>query len=214
MLHKLLSDSRFFHFLLLIDQDAAAKCQGEDCPRCGSRLDVSHYVRKPRGYEVEGLPKFFEIRFSFCCRRDGCRRRRTPSSLRFLDRRVYLGAVVVVVSAMLHGATPSRAAKIRRLIGAEWHTVTVWLGFWQKLFPVSARGRELRAALSAAPTSHDLFRSLWCAAMDGASRGQVVARRLARLLFIFTRQLTQHDDSLIKEMAEFSFPQRIPTALH
>jgi hypothetical protein len=38
-------------------------------------------------------------RFSFCCDRDGCRNRATPPSVRFLGRKVYLGAVVMLISA-------------------------------------------------------------------------------------------------------------------
>ena len=40
-------------------------------------------------------------RFSFCCAVDGCRKRATPPSLRFLGRKVYLATVVTLISAML-----------------------------------------------------------------------------------------------------------------
>ena len=40
----------------------------------------------------------FVRRFSLCCGREGCRKRATPPSLRFLGRRVYLCAVVLVAS--------------------------------------------------------------------------------------------------------------------
>ena len=42
----------------------------------------------------------FGRRFSLCCGREGCRHRATPPSVRFLGRRVYVGAVVIVASAI------------------------------------------------------------------------------------------------------------------
>jgi hypothetical protein len=43
----------------------------------------------------------FDRRFSLCCGREGCRRRATPPSVRFLGRRVYVGAVVIVASVLI-----------------------------------------------------------------------------------------------------------------
>jgi hypothetical protein len=54
---------------------------------------------------------------SLCCSRDGCRRRMTPPSVRFLGRRVYLGAVLVLVSAMQQGSLPGR--RVRPGLGAQ-----------------------------------------------------------------------------------------------
>jgi len=42
---------------------------------------------------------------SFCCALDGCRSRATPPSLRFLGRKVYLAAIVVLIAILRHGAT-------------------------------------------------------------------------------------------------------------
>lgn len=68
------------------DKLAAASLAGSSC-ECGGAWHVANYFRKPRGYEGY-LPRRFSIRFSFCCSR--CRRRMTPSSLRFDGRAVYL----------------------------------------------------------------------------------------------------------------------------
>jgi len=211
MLHKLLSDSRFFCFLLLIDQDMATRCHDDPCPKCSGVLDAAHFPRKPRGH-LPNLPDGFEVRFSFCCRNDGCRRRQTPASVRFLDRRVYLGAIVVIVAAMLHGAKPDRVAKMRQIIGADWHTIVAWRHFWETTFPRSDRGRELRASLQTAPPSCDLFHSLWRAAILGACMGPNLAEKLVRFLCLLTRNVTQIDGTLIKELAGLCFPQEIPKA--
>jgi hypothetical protein len=57
---------------------------------CGGVLHSGRYWRKARGLPT-GLDKeAYGWRFSFCCAVDGCRRRMTPPSLRFLRRRVYV----------------------------------------------------------------------------------------------------------------------------
>jgi len=40
----------------------------------------------------------FVLSRPFCCAVDGCRSRATPPSLRFLGRKVYLAAIVVLVA--------------------------------------------------------------------------------------------------------------------
>lgn len=86
--------------LLALDERAAERVREAGCPHCGSRLDVANYPRKVRGLsaerETEGA---YEIRFSLCCSRDGCRHRATPPSVRFLGRKVYAALAVLLVSA-------------------------------------------------------------------------------------------------------------------
>ena len=89
-------------FLLSVDQDLAETTGKANCP-CGGRLHCADYPRKPCG--AVGLPDQYRTRLSFCWR-DGCRKRRRPRSVRFLGRKVYLGAVVVLVAAMRQGPTP------------------------------------------------------------------------------------------------------------
>lgn len=72
---------------------------------CGGALHRANYPRKVRGLppgasagDGAGGPGP-ELRLSFCCAREGCRKRHTPASLRFLGRRVYAGVVLVLVMA-------------------------------------------------------------------------------------------------------------------
>jgi len=104
MYHDLPHAARFWSFLLTIDQDLAETARKKACP-CGGRLHCANYLRKPRGTPVQ-LPEPCRVRLSFCCDRDGCRKRVTPPSVRFLGRKVYLGAVIIVISAMRQGPTP------------------------------------------------------------------------------------------------------------
>ena len=77
----------------------------------------------------------YRYRLSFCCARDGCRKRVTPPSVRFLGRKVYLGAVVILVSAMRQGPTPRRVRELTELFGASRRTIYRWRDFWNEHFP-------------------------------------------------------------------------------
>lgn len=147
MYQTLLADSSLYKFLLKLDEDLAVACRKAGCS-CGGLLHSAIYPRKPRG-TPPGV-KDCDWRYSFCCARDGCRQRCTPASFRFLGRRVFVGAVVVLVSALRHGATPKRMAQIRRLVGVSRRTVERWREWWhygfvQSPFWKAARGRFHKA---------------------------------------------------------------------
>jgi hypothetical protein len=78
--------------------------------------------------------------------REGCRRRTTPPSLRFLGRRVYLEAVVLVASvvAAISGAGRGTA----RATGVPPRTLGRWLGWWRGSFLATAELVALAAALT------------------------------------------------------------------
>jgi hypothetical protein len=70
--------------------------------------------------------------------------------VRFLGRKVYLGAVVILVAAMRQGPSPRRVRELSRLFGADRHTVARWRVFWSEHFPQTpfwkaARGRLVPA---------------------------------------------------------------------
>ncbi len=137
MCHALLHDASLYDQLLTIDQDLAAEAQAAGCRRCGGRLHSARYPRKPRG-GPDTLGPDYATRLSFCCAAEGCRRRTTPPSVRYLGRRVYLGAVVVLVTALTSGRTPRRAAQLRALIGVSGRTLTRGRTWWREGFVGSA----------------------------------------------------------------------------
>jgi hypothetical protein len=148
MYHELPDGATFWLFLFAVDQDLAQSVRAKACP-CGGRLHAAHYPRKPRG--VDDLPEDYGRRFSFCCARDGCRKRVTPPSVRFLGRKVYLFAVVVLVSAMRQGPSPRRVHELSQLFGADRRTIARWQVFWRDHIPQTpfwkmARGRLLATA--------------------------------------------------------------------
>lgn len=156
--HRLFSSTSFSDALIHFDEDQAAQTKQERCP-CGGALHVANYLRKPRG-GPPGLDRSFRIRFSFCCEMDGCRCRATPASIRFLGRRVYFGAVVVLVSAMRHGVTKLRAAALHRLLGVSERTLRRWRAWWLKAFTTTPFWRSQLSLFMPPVEPLDLPRSL------------------------------------------------------
>jgi len=146
MYHELPRSATFWLFLFSVDQDLAQSARAKACP-CGGRLHRANYPRKPRG--AADLPEDYRYRFSFCCARDGCRKRVTPPSVRFLGRKVYLFAVVVLVSAMRQGPSPRRVRELSQLFGADRRTIARWQVFWQEHFPQTPFWKSARGRLSA-----------------------------------------------------------------
>jgi hypothetical protein len=152
--HRLLLTSGFWFFLLRADRDLAEIAHQKGCP-CGGRLHRANFPRKPRGGPTRDWAEEYAWRLSFCCQREGCRKRVTPPSVRFLGRKVYLGAVVVLVAAMRQGATPQRIRVLAELFEIDARTIARWQVFWREEFPQTAfwrteRGRFLPAIPAAA----------------------------------------------------------------
>jgi hypothetical protein len=141
----LLTDATFHELLLVFDQDIAIAARRGRCPLCGSVLHSAQYRRKPRGRPA-GLGEEHDWRFSFCCARDGCRTRATPPSLRFLGRKVYLAATVVLIAIMREGATAARMRQLSELIGVNRGTVERWRAWWRAIFTKSPFWQIGRAA--------------------------------------------------------------------
>ncbi len=129
--------------MFLIDRELAADAQAGGCPTCGGRLHSARYPRKPRG-GPEDLGPAYDWRLSFCCDHEGCRRRTTPPSVRYLGRRVYLGAVVVLVTAMRAGITPVRAQRLYVVLGVNVRTLKRWRSWWRTSFVTTAFWRAVQ----------------------------------------------------------------------
>jgi hypothetical protein len=185
---KLLLDARFHTFLLDADREIAAEVRAEGCARCGGVLHSARFRRKPRG-GPQGLGEEDERRCSFCCAEDGCRKRRTPPSLRFLGRKVYLGAVVVLVSAMRHGATPARMRRLREILGVSRRTVERWRRWWLTSFAEGPFWRASRAAFMP-PVETSLLPASLLERFAGGDEARLVA--LLRFLGPITGGATGH----------------------
>lgn len=135
MCHAYLNDARFYQFLFEIDQDIAQEAKAQGCP-CGGTLHSANYPRKPRGIRIL-LDENYNSRLSFCCATDGCRRRSTPPSVRFLGRKVYLGVIVILITAMEHGLSPKRKRCLTDTLDIPPQTLARWRQWWRDHFVAS-----------------------------------------------------------------------------
>ena len=142
-----MADARFHHLLLTFDTELAAVARAGKCVICRSAVHSGDYRRKLRGPFARLLGEEHCWRFSLCCSRDGCRKRKKPPSLRFLGPKVYLGAMVVLVAAMQHGATAMRVAKLSQMFGISRRTVVRWRTWWLSVFAKSPFWHWARALL-------------------------------------------------------------------
>ena len=137
--HEHLADQGLIQLLEKVDTDLVQEARLKGCLLCGGKLHRSDCERKPRGGPQ------WDVRFSLCCSREGCRRRHTPASVRFMGRRVYAGLVVVLVSAMFHGLKPERVRCLREALGIDRRTLERWRQWWLGIFQESSFWREARA---------------------------------------------------------------------
>jgi len=173
-IEEILRDTRFYELLLEFDRQIADAAHALPCRECGWKLHWGSYERKPRGVPA-GLGPEHLRRFSLCCAKDGCRTRETPSSVRFLGRKVFLGAMVVLISAMQSGLNPTRMKRLKALVGVSRRTVLRWRDWWHRVFTMSPFWRAYRGFVPAA-RDVDLPASL-LQSFDGA-----IERRLISLL--------------------------------
>lgn len=124
----LFTDTQLYNHLLAIDRELAGRARGAGCQRCGGRLDGASYPRKPRERPARGLGEAYWRRLSFCCAR--CRKRVTPPSVRFLGRRVYSAAVVVL--AGVKALTAARVVELNALLGVDRRTLRRWRRWWRE----------------------------------------------------------------------------------
>lgn len=146
MCHRLLRDASFHVRLLAIDADLAAQARSGGCSVCRGVLHAASYPRKPRGVP-EGLGAEFDRRHSFCCGSRDCRKRLTPPSVRFLERRVYTGVVVVLGAVMAHGLSRSRTRALGAALGVDARTLERWRHWWREVVPRTDFWTELRSRL-------------------------------------------------------------------
>ena len=145
-------ESAFFASLIEIDERLALATRELGCPCCGGRLHRADYPRKPRGIPA-AWDASFSWRISLCCATEGCRKRCTPRSVRFFGRRVYIAAVIVVVSGLWATA---RSARVPR------NTARRWRRYFDGDFPQSAFWASARGSLMPPIESSTLVASLLC----------------------------------------------------
>jgi hypothetical protein len=138
-----LTDQSVFELLKKVDSEIAQEVQAGGCAHCAGKLHRADYKRKPCGGPKGDGKQVY--RDSFCCDQDGCHKRHTPPSVRFLGRRVYWGLTVVLVSAMRQGLTPERVRVLRESLGIDRRTLERWRAWWLTSFAQSSFWKAARA---------------------------------------------------------------------
>ncbi len=162
MCQRLLRDTRLYEHLLRCDRDLAREARDQGC-RCGGRLDGGNYPRKPQGGPpipavLREKDRDHSRRLSLCCA--SCRRRTTPPSVRFLGRRWYLAATVLLVSALRDGLTPRRVARLHELYDVSRRTLERWRTWWLETFVTTDLWLAFRGRLVPPVDESDLPRAL------------------------------------------------------
>jgi transposase-like protein len=80
--------------------------------------------------------------------------------VRFLGRKVYLGAVAVLAAAMQHGPTKKRVSELAVLFGINRRTLVRWRRWWSSMFPTSRFWNSLRGRFAPAVDEANLPTSL------------------------------------------------------
>jgi len=179
MTSSFLWSSEFQRLMFRYDYDLASEGRAAGCPYCGGKLHVANYRRHPRGVPGTTL-KEANLRLSFCCEREGCRRRVTPPSVRFLGRRVYVGAIVVLATAMRFGDTKQRLGRLKALFGLGHRTLQRWRRWWQECFP-QTKSWKISKGLFATPIQETF---LPASLMDRFGSADEEGRAFAVLTFL------------------------------
>jgi len=177
--HTFLTDPKFYQLLTRIDESIAEEVRARGCD-CGGALHSARYPRKPRGLR-SALDDAYEHRLSFCCARDGCRRRHTPASVRFLGRKVYMGLIVVLITALQHGLSPQRRRRLVEELDIPAQTLGRWRRWWREQFVQTRCWRGLAGQLIP-PLAGDSLPGALLQRLSGAT----LAGRLVQLLILIS----------------------------
>ena len=179
MCHAFLTDTNFYQLLTRIDESIAEEVLARGCD-CGGVLHSARYPRKPRGIR-SALDSNYESRLSFCCSQDGCRRRHTPASVRFLGRKVYLSVIVVLITALHHGLTDQRRSQLIEELDVPSQTLWRWRRWWREQFLQSRCWKGLAGQLIPPITTNALPGSL----LERLA-GRGLSERLVQLLILLS----------------------------
>jgi hypothetical protein len=148
----------FFERLMAVDEEILERAAAQACRFCDGPLHRGDFFRKPRGGLLAAAGEVFTRRFSLCCGREGCRRRAMPPSVRFLGRRVYLGAAVILASMI--ALCLAAARDCQRATEIPFRTVRRWSQWWRGPFITTAVFVDLSSQLVPAISHEALPTSL------------------------------------------------------
>jgi hypothetical protein len=186
MLHEVVVGIKFWNQLIKIDEGIAAKVAARGCPKCGGRLHRGDYLRKPRGGLIALALEGEVRRISLCCEREGCRKRATPPSVRFLGRKVYVGAAIVIASVILRVSATVGAAQ--KASGMAVRTMRRWSCWWRMGYAKSEHFEAARSHFVTPVQADELPGSLWRRFIRRANGDLLGLRQLLGFLAPVTTQ--------------------------
>jgi len=145
--HGTFVSARGLAALAALDDQNAARVHAGGCLLCRGALHRADYPRKPRGSPKGVDGHATESRTSFCCAERDCRKRATPPSLRYFDRRVYLSLFITLAAVLVNGATARRVREVARSLDVDRRTLERWRAWWIEQLPRSSVWQSLRARL-------------------------------------------------------------------
>jgi hypothetical protein len=157
---------KFFAHLEQCDRQIADQVAAKArCAECGGKLHRADFPRRPRG--CLGLLAGPVRRVSFCCAERQCRRRLTPPSFRFADRK-WFALFVVLLAAALGPRGPEHVTGQVDVAGASpsLRSVRRWQRFFRLEFAISPAWQWLRGRLSRPPPDAGLPLGLLCCAQS------------------------------------------------
>lgn len=212
MLPDLRLKLEFFERLMAWDEHLARQVAAARCPHCGGPLHQANYPRKPRGGLLAEAGVAFRMRHSLCCGRQGCRKRSTPPSLRFLGRRVYLEAVVLFATLVVQLAATLRNACVHT--GVPRRTLRRWQAWWREIFPSSRTWVEAAARFSPPPPDASRLPRSLVERLGTELATDAAATDLSELCLLVARLLAPATTSSVADGARFvrSVAKQLPEA--
>jgi hypothetical protein len=140
-----------FHLLLnTIDQELANTVVKQGCPHCKGKLHRADYPRSPLGVLAE-FRNYYDNRLGFCCA--DCRKRTTPTSVRFFGRRWYPAPFFILISALTLGVNQRRLMQVKQHVGlvvgeSTWRR---WRRWWRDLFTKTRFWEQAKGQLPPIP---------------------------------------------------------------
>ena len=133
MSQNFIFDASFHLLLSKIDHEIIEKDKLQGCLFCGNKLHKANYPRSPAGLPSQFRHHYGE-RFSLCC--NTCRKRTTPSSVRFFGRRWFPAPLLMLISALMLGINERRLLQVKRHFGitVSESTWKRWRRWWRESF--------------------------------------------------------------------------------
>lgn len=122
--------------------DFSSRARELGCRYCNGKLHSAFYLRKGRLAELE-IPDGWELFYSLCCSREGCRKRIRPPSVRYAGRSPNCSILVLLAHLITSGASQRSIQALSKELGISERTARRWLELWKRVFRISTWWRKL-----------------------------------------------------------------------